>query len=163
MEARQPRPTRLQPASFAGSQMRKLVIALMFVAVSGGLAAPSRLLASNQQMGSTAAPAVQITDGPQIERTTDRWAIIRWTTNNVKGTSLRFGVVRYGTDPRYLVRTAKSPNRWNPGLPYMIYRVQVNNLEPGTTYYYQVEAENARDDREGPQSAVSKFTTERSP
>jgi len=105
---------------------------------------------------------VRITEGPDVERTTDTWAIIRWTTTKAGGTSLRFGVVHYGTDPHALGRIAKSPNRWNPALPSMTFRVQMNRLQPGTTYYYRVESVNALDIAEGPESPVSQFTTEQS-
>jgi hypothetical protein len=105
----------------------------------------------------------QITAGPGLERATDIWAIIRWTDTSVKGTSLRYGVVRYGIDRHRLDHTATSPNRWNPGLSYMIYRVQVNHLRPDTTYYYRVGSENAAGISEGAQSAVDKFTTEPAP
>jgi phosphodiesterase/alkaline phosphatase D-like protein len=106
---------------------------------------------------------VRITEGPEVERTTDTWAIIRWTTTKAGGTSLRYGVVHYGTDPNALTHTTKSPNRWNPAQPSMTFRVQMNHLKPGTTYYYRVESADARDIAEGPESAVNQFTTEQSP
>jgi hypothetical protein len=106
---------------------------------------------------------LRITEGPEVERTTDTWAIIRWTTTKVGGTSLRYGVVHYGTDPHALSQTAKSPNRFNPALPSMTFRVQMNRLKPGTTYYYRVESADALDTAEGSESPVSQFTTEQSP
>jgi phosphodiesterase/alkaline phosphatase D-like protein len=106
---------------------------------------------------------VRITEGPEVERTTDTWAIIRWTTSKVGGTSLRYGVVHYGTDAHALSQTAKSPNRFNPALPSMTFRVQINRLKPGTTYYYRVESVNALDIAEGSESPVNRFTTEQSP
>jgi len=106
---------------------------------------------------------VRITEGPDVERTTDTWAIIRWTTTKAGGTSLRYGVVHYGTDPHALSQTAKSPNRFNPALPSMTFRVQMTRLRPGMTYYYRVESVDALDVAEGPESSVSQFTTERSP
>jgi phosphodiesterase/alkaline phosphatase D-like protein len=142
--------------------MKRLVLAFLLAAAGGSLST-SHGLAADARHTAADRPQAQITKGPQIERTTDSWAIIRWTTNNIKGTALRFGVVHYGTDPHDLGLTAKSPNRWNPGLPLMIYRVQMNDLEPATTYYYRVESENALNVGEGPESAVNKFTTERSP
>ena len=111
----------------------------------------------------TSGERVRITGGPEIEKATDSWVIIRWITNNVEGTSLRYGVVHYGTDPQELSRTARSPNRWNGAHPTMIYRVEVNHLKPGTTYYYSVESANAFNTSEGPDSAVNQFTTEPSP
>ncbi len=106
---------------------------------------------------------MQITKEPELERATDIWAIIRWTTTNIKGTSLRYGVVHYGTDRHRLDQTAKFPNRWNAGLPAMIYRVQVNHLHPATPYYYRVQSENASGVKEGPESPTNEFTTKAVP
>jgi hypothetical protein len=106
---------------------------------------------------------VRITEGPEVERTTDTWAIIRWTTTKAGGTSLRYGVVHYGTEPHALSQTAKSPNRLNPALTSMTFRVQMNRLKPGTTYYFRVESVDALDIAEGPESPVNQFTTEQSP
>jgi phosphodiesterase/alkaline phosphatase D-like protein len=72
-------------------------------------------------------------------------------------------VVHYGTDLHALSQTAKSPNRWNPALPSMTYRVEMNRLKPGMTYYYRVESADAFDTAVGPESPVNQFTTERSP
>jgi phosphodiesterase/alkaline phosphatase D-like protein len=94
---------------------------------------------------------------------TDRSAIVRWTTNRVAGTTVRYGVVHFGADPRRLNQVAKSQNRWNTGLPTMTYRVSVDNLEPGQTYYYSVEFTNANGVSEGADSAVHQFTTQRRP
>jgi len=139
--------------------MKKLVFVTVVFAAAGGLSMPNRVVADYQNPGNVTAHRVQITEGPQLEMTTDSWAIIRWTTNNVRGTSLRYGMVHYGTDPHALSQTAKSPNRWNGALPAMIYRVQINHLNPGTTYFYRVESVDAKDISEGPESAVSQFTT----
>jgi hypothetical protein len=44
----------------------------------------------------------------------------------------------------------------------MIYRVQVDNLEPGLTYYYSVETTDAKGVSEGGLSSeVQHFTTQR--
>jgi len=40
--------------------------------------------------------------------------IIRWTTDNPGGSPEHYGVVHYGTDPKNLRETAKSPIRLNP-------------------------------------------------
>jgi hypothetical protein len=71
-------------------------------------------------------------------------------------------VVHFGVDPRHLSQVAKSQNRWNRGLPSMIYRVQVDNLEPGLTYYYSVETTNANGVSEGGMSSeLYQFATQR--
>ena len=142
--------------------MNRLVLAF-FVAGACASLSTSNGLAADIQPTPAAATHARITQGPQLERATDSWAIIRWTTNNIKGTSLRYAVVHYGTNPHDLGETAKSPNRWNPGLPYMIYRVQINHLKPGTTYYYRVQSQNALNVSVGPESAVDQFATQQSP
>ena len=82
---------------------------------------------------------MQIIEGPVLESGTHNSAIIRWKTNT--GSSLiEHSVVHYGTDPRDLRSKAESLNRWNRNLPYMIHRVQVMKLAPGTKYYYTVES-----------------------
>src|SRR5271166_3826532 len=139
--------------------MKKLVFVTVVFAAACGLSMPNRVVADYQNPGNVTAHQAQITEGPQLESATDSWAIIRWTTDNVKGTSLRYGMVHYGTDPHGLTQTAKSPNRWNGALPAMIYRVQVNHLNPGTTYFYRVESVDAKDISEGPESTVNQFTT----
>ena len=109
--------------------MKKLVFVTVVFAAACGLSTPNRLIADDQSPGNATAHRVQITKGPQLESATDSSAIIRWTADSVKGTSLRYGVVHYGTDLHGLSQTAKSPNRWNGALPAMIYRVQINNRE----------------------------------
>jgi phosphodiesterase/alkaline phosphatase D-like protein len=143
--------------------MRRLVVACLLAttAVLPSGSNPSRA-AAQHPVNAGKEPA-RIAEGPEVERATDTWAIIRWTTTKAGGTSLRYGVVHYGTDPHALSQTAKSPNRFNPALPSMTFRVQMNRLKPGTTYYYRVESANAFDIAEGSESPVNQFTTERSP
>jgi hypothetical protein len=43
----------------------------------------------------------------------------------------------------------------------MIYRVQVDNLEPGLTYYYSVESTAANGVSEGIDTELRQFTTQR--
>jgi hypothetical protein len=102
---------------------------------------------------------VGIIKGPALESTTNTSAVIRWTTNTGGGTVVHYGVVHYGTEPNNLNHTAKSPNRWNRNLPYMIYRVNVDRLKPGTTYYYTVGSTQANGADDEASSAVNQFTT----
>jgi hypothetical protein len=99
----------------------------------------------------TVASAVTIINTPSIESADSNSAIIRWTTDT-QGTS----VVHYGTTPRQLTQNATSRNRWNRSLGYMVHRVQVLGLSPGTTYYFQVESD-------GSKSSISSFSTPRPP
>ena len=145
------------------AEVRKLGVVCLFVAGAAALSGSAPVHADDPSPVKAGKEPVRITEGPEVERTTDTWAIIRWTTTKAGGTSLRYGVVHYGTDPHALSQTAKSPNRFNLALPLMTFRVQMNRLQPGTTYYYRVESANALDIAEGSESAVNHFTTDQSP
>jgi hypothetical protein len=144
--------------------MTKLVIlAFVFLvtAAAGGLTVSDRLAAGDRARTDETTSGVQIMQEPTLETTTDTSAIVRWTTNNVAGTTVRYGVVHFGVDPRDLRQVAKSQNRWNTDLPSMTYRVYMDNLEPGLTYYYSVEFTDAHGTSQGIDSAVRQFTTQR--
>jgi Purple acid Phosphatase, N-terminal domain len=106
------------------------------------------------------APHVEITHGPELELANpyDKSAIIRWTSNNPKGTDEHFGVVHYGTNPKDLSQTAKSPNRLNRNHPYMTFRVRVPDLQPKSTYYYTVDSMQATGKSDGVKSPVKSFS-----
>jgi len=102
---------------------------------------------------------VYITQGPELELAKSNWAIIRWTSNNPGGSDEHFGVVTYGTQPGDLKETAKSHIRLNQGHRYTVFRVRVDGLKPGTTYYYRVDSMQASGASDGVKSAVKTFTT----
>jgi len=157
--------------------MKKLAIVFFIIlvtAAAGGLTFSDRLAAGGRTAtgnptavdqsrvgGAESTTGARIVQGPTLESSRGTSVIVRWETNNVPGTTVRYGVVHFGRDPRDLSQTAKAQNRWNRGLPSTIYRVQVDNLEPGLTYYYSVESTNARGDSEGINSEVHQFTTQR--
>jgi hypothetical protein len=105
------------------------------------------------------AAGVHISQGPEMERVDPKYAIVSWTSNNPGGDPEHFGVVHYGTDPKNLSETAKSPNRLNPGHPDTIFRVQLLGLTPKTTYYYTVDSEEANGKSDGVKSPLRSFTT----
>ena len=145
--------------------MKKLAVVFFIVlitAAAGGLTVSDRLAAGDQGRIGENASRVRIIQAPTLESSTDTSAIVRWTTNSVEGTTVRYGVVHFGVDPRQLSQVAKSQNRWNRGLPSMVYRVQVDNLEPGLTYYYSVETTDAKGVSEGGMnSELHQLTTQR--
>jgi phosphodiesterase/alkaline phosphatase D-like protein len=106
------------------------------------------------------AASVQITQGPEIERVDPDFAIIRWTSNNPGGTPEHFAVVHYGTNPKELSQTAKSPIRLNPTHSYTVFRVRMDDLKPGTTYYYKVDSMESNGNADGVKSPVKHFTTQ---
>jgi len=99
----------------------------------------------------------RITQGPEIERN-DFVVIIRWTSDNPGGSPEHYGVVHYGTNPKELNQTAKSPIRLNPGHSDTVFRVRINDLKPQTTYYYKVEAMESNGKDDGFKSEVKQFT-----
>ena len=107
---------------------------------------------------SDASASAQIS--PIVESAADTFAFIRWTTQNPGGTILHYAVVQYGTDPDHLDFTAQSPTRINPGHSEMVFRVRMNKLQPGTTYYYKVSSMQANGVFDPATSAVSQFTTQ---
>jgi hypothetical protein len=105
------------------------------------------------------AERVQITKAPELELAIDHLTIIRWTTNNPGGSDVHYGVVHYGTDPKDLGQTAKSPIRLNHFNPNTTFRVRISDLKPRTTYYYRVTSEESNGTSDGVNSTVAKFTT----
>jgi hypothetical protein len=105
------------------------------------------------------APPGRIIQGPGIETSKPFLTIIRWTTDNPGGSSEHYGVVHYGGDPKNLREIAKSPIRLNPYHAATVFRVRLDNLKPGTTYYYTVGSMEANGADDGATSAVQKFTT----
>jgi phosphodiesterase/alkaline phosphatase D-like protein len=118
---------------------------------------------SPKQLPPPAATAAQvrITHGPELELANayDHSAIIRWTSNNPGGTDQHYGVVHYGTNPKELSQTAKSPNRMNRNHPDMIFRVRVEDLKPKSTYFYTVESTQATGKSDGVKSPIRRFFT----
>jgi phosphodiesterase/alkaline phosphatase D-like protein len=102
---------------------------------------------------------VVITKSPELEVASDYLTVIRWTTNNPGGSDVHYGIVQYGTDPKDLSQTARSPLRLNQGQRYTTFRVRIEGLEPGTTYYYRVSSEESNGKSDGVKSIVKKFTT----
>jgi len=82
---------------------------------------------------SAQAAKLHITKGPVIEYLTKDSAIVAWSTNRQAST-----LVRYGTDPNNLNRTAEAP--WGQET----HRVTVRNLQPDTKYYFVVESSQAQ-------------------
>jgi hypothetical protein len=138
--------------------MNKLFLKLAITAAAGSLLSLNPMVA--QVSPTTPKTArVRITQGPEVELSKEYLTIIRWTTNNPGGSPEHYGIVHYGTDPKNLSQTAKSPIRLNPNHPSTIFRVRMDDLKPGTTYYYTVGSMEANGTDDGTKSAVKQFTT----
>jgi phosphodiesterase/alkaline phosphatase D-like protein len=151
--------TRVLPDTLIGgldmttAKVSRLMIALI-VTVMGSLVVGPRSAYARQNSG-----AVQDGASPTTESVSDTLAFIRWTTPNPGGTILHYAIVRFGTDPNHLEFTAKSPTRINPGRSEMVFRVRIQDLQPGTTYYYQVSSEQATGISDSAMSSVNRFST----
>ena len=134
-----------------------------FVAVSGqgegtGTEATSSIGQFTTKGGTPAngqAEAVRITDGPRVEATGSTWAVIAWTTNT-GGSS----VIHYGMDPNNMGSTAQSAysdNEKSSG--GQNHRVRIDDLKPGTNYYFVAESAQGEGTGTEAKSARGQFTT----
>ncbi len=115
--------------------MNKLLLKLTITAAAASLLSSNPVVAQVSPTTPKAA-RVRITQGPEVELSREFLTIVRWTTNNPGGSPEHYGIVHYGTDPKNLSETAKSPIRVNPSHPSTVFRVRMDSLKPGTTYYY---------------------------
>src|SRR4029077_3093737 len=134
------------------TKLRLLTIALILTALGSSLVRPTSAYARQH------AGAAQDTASPTIESVSDTLAFVSWTTPNPGGTILHYAIVHYGKDPNHLGFTAKSPTRINPSHSEMVFRVRMDGLEPGTTYYYKVTSEQATGTPDRQTSSVNEFT-----
>ena len=132
----------------------QLKLAMIIVAVS------TLLFSAGSAAASEHSASLQGDLSPTLESVSDNFAFIRWITANPGGTILHYAIVQYGSDPDHLDRTAKSPTRINPAQGDMIFRVRVNDLQPGTTYYYRVSSQQANGASDPGTSSVKQFTTQ---
>ena len=138
--------------------MNRLLLTVALTVMMGGALYVTPTVAQLSPTTRKAA-SVEITQGPEIERADSYLTIVSWTTNNPGGSPQHYGVVHYGTDPKDLSQTAKSPIRLNPGHPYTVFRVRMDDLKPGTIYYYSVASMEASGKDDGVKSSVKHFTT----
>ena len=92
--------------------------------------------------------SVQITNNPTIQSVTANSATVTWSTNVPAGST-----VMYGTDANKLDQTAQES--WGG----TNHKVELKNLQPNTTYYYQVKSGEALGSGSGITSPVASFKT----
>jgi hypothetical protein len=119
----------------------------------------SRSLLAQESPTTPKAGRVHIIQGPRLELAKEHLTVITWTMNNPGGSPVRYGIVRYGTDPNSLSESAKSPIRLNPDHSSTVFRVRLDNLKSRTTYYYTVDSMDAHGTSDGVASPVNSFTT----
>ena len=138
--------------------MNNLLLKLAIAAAAGCLLS-SNLIVAQLSPTTEKAARVRITQGPEVELSKAFLTIIRWTTNNPGGSPEHYGVIHYGTDPKKLSQSAQSPIRLSPNHPTTVFRVRMDDLKPGTTYYYTVGSMEGNGSDDGAKSAVKQFTT----
>jgi hypothetical protein len=114
--------------------MNKLLTKLAITAAAGSLLSLNPMAAQVSPTTPKAA-RVRIIQGPELESAREYLTIIRWTTNNPGGSPVHYGVVHYGTSPKNLDQTAKSPIRLNPYNSSTIFHVRMEGLKRVVTYY----------------------------
>jgi Purple acid Phosphatase, N-terminal domain len=72
---------------------------------------------------------------------------------------VHYGVVHYGTDPKDLNQSATNPIRLDPYHSATVFRANLYDLPPKTTYYYTVESVDSSGKSDGVSSPIKPFTT----
>jgi Purple acid Phosphatase, N-terminal domain len=133
--------------------MTKILLTMVIMTLSGSLL--------SQESPITPRPErVQISEGPGVPLVGGYLTVIRWTVNNPGGSPVHYGLVHYGTDRNDLSQTAKNPIRVNPYHSSTVFRVNLYDLPPKTTFYYTVESIDSSGKSDGVTSAIKTFTTQ---
>jgi phosphodiesterase/alkaline phosphatase D-like protein len=129
---------------------RDMTIASLVLALGAFAAAETPRVApeTGQSQQQNQRTNVEITQQPRVENTGDNSASIMWSTNVQAGSR-----IRYGTDRNNLSQTATAP--WGG----VTHRVELKNLRPNSTYYYQVISEHASGSGTSATSNIDQFRT----
>jgi hypothetical protein len=133
--------------------MNKALLALAILIFSGSLLAQESPITAR-------AERVRISEGPEVPLVGGYLTVIRWTVNNPGGLPMHYGVVHYGRNPKHLSETTKNSIRLNPYHSSTVFRVNLYNLPPKTTYYYTVESMDSSGKSDGITSSIKTFTTQ---
>ncbi len=114
------------------------------------------LLLCGLAIGQEKAQPERITHGPVVESTGSSWAMVAWSTDT-GGSS----IVRYGIDKSRLSETAEAPYAESKNGAGQTHRVKIDNLKPGTTYYFMVDSGQGQGTGTEAKSGVEQFTTKR--
>jgi hypothetical protein len=133
--------------------MNKALLALSITILSGSLLAQESPITPR-------AERVLISEGPEVPLVGGYLTVIRWTVNNPGGLPVHYGVVHYGRDPKKLSETAKNSIRLNPNHSSTVFRVNLYELPPKTTFYYAVGSTDSSGKSDGVNSPIRTFTTQ---
>lgn len=110
--------------------MKTAISILMAILMLSFAAAAQQSYGSYQTMPSQTTASNMITNGPVAETVSDSSALIGWSTKNPAETSN----IRYGTDRAHMTHTAQVQNNADG----KNHHARLENLNPNTTYYFQV-------------------------
>jgi hypothetical protein len=133
--------------------MNKVLLTLSVMLLSSSLLAQESPITPR-------AERVQISEGPEVPLVGGYLTVVRWTVNNPGGLPVHYGIVHYGTNPKNLNQTAKNPIRLNPYHSSTVFRVNLYDLPPQTTYYYSVQSMDSSGKSDGVTSPIKSFTTQ---
>jgi hypothetical protein len=133
--------------------MNNVLLTLSMMVLSGSLLAQESPITPR-------AERVQISEGPEVPLVGGYLTVIRWTINNPGGLPVHYGLVHYGTNPKDLKQTAKNPIRLNPTHSETVFRVNLYDLPPKTTFYYKVESVDSSGRSDEVKSSIKTFTTQ---
>src|ERR1700687_44676 len=111
--------------------MNKALLALSIMILSGSLLAQESPITPRAEQA-------QISEGPEVPLVGGYLTVIRWTVNNPGGLPVHYGVVHYCKDTKSLSQTGKNPIKLNPNHSATVFRVNLYDLPPKTTYSYTV-------------------------
>src|ERR1700740_3829612 len=131
--------------------MNKVLLTLLIMVLSGSLLAQESPVTPR-------AERVQISEGPEVPLVGGYLTVIRWTVNNPGGLPVHYGVVHYGRDPKKLSETASNRIRLNPYHSSTVFRVNLYNLPPKTTFYSTVESMDSSGKSDGVSSPGEPLT-----
>ena len=133
--------------------MNKALLAVSITILSGSLLAQESPITPK-------AERVQISEGPEVPLVGGYLTVIRWTVNNPGGLPVHYGVVHYGRGAKTLSETAKNSIRLNPDHSSTVFRVNLYDLPPKTTFYYTAESMDSSGKSDGVTSEVKTFKTQ---
>src|ERR1700752_327712 len=133
--------------------LNKALLALSIMIWSGSLLAQESPIMPR-------AERVRISDGPEVPLVGGYLTVIRWTVNNPGGLPVHYGIVHYGRDPKNLSQATKNSISLNPQHASTVFRVNLYDLPPKTTYYYTVESMDSKGKSDGITSSIKTFTTQ---
>jgi phosphodiesterase/alkaline phosphatase D-like protein len=114
--------------------MKRMILVIgLCVSLATLVAAQNRSGATYSDLKPANEQMVRITNGPGVDHLTDTSAEVFWNTT-AKSDSL----LRYGTDRERLSETAEGQSGQAD------HKVELNNLKPDTTYFFEVVASNGQ-------------------